>query len=298
MRVADRRERDGSRTRSVVALLALAAVAIMAVDSAGDSTPIEPLRGATSAVVSPVQAGLDLAAAPIRSLGSYVTTVNGLRKDNTALRDDNARLRAQLETAGVDSTRHSDLAAIATIAAGSGLQLVPARVVAIGAAQSFSRTVSISAGTADGVHADMTVLNADGLVGRVLRADAHSATVLLIIDAGSVVGGRLGSDGELGLCRGDGDLSGAGRLTLTTLDSTVTPRAGDSVVTWGSQDGTPYVAGVPIGSIQSVQASPRDSTTTAVVRPYVDFSALDTVAVVVSATQSSAAPAPSRRQGR
>jgi hypothetical protein len=52
-----------------------------------------------------------------------------------------------------------------------GLQTVTAEVIAYGPAQNFSRTVTIDRGTADGVQADMTVLNTDGLVGRVVRAD-------------------------------------------------------------------------------------------------------------------------------
>jgi rod shape-determining protein MreC len=166
-----------------------------------------------------------------------------------------------------------------------GFDLVTAQVTAIGPAQSFSRSVTIDAGTSDGVEADMTVLNDRGLVGRVLRADLHSATVLLIVDADSVVGGRLGTDLELGMLRGEGDLSGAGRLTMTTIDRTVRPASGDVVVTWGSRGGAPYVAGVPIGQVESVESDPRDQSTSATIEPYVDFSSLDLVSVVVGASR-------------
>jgi hypothetical protein len=77
-----------------------------------------------------------------------------------------------------------------------------------------------------------------------------------------VVGGRIGADQELGFLRGDGDLSDDGRLTLTTMDPRAVPAVGDSVLTWGSQGGRPYVSGVPIGTVQSVEASPRDQTAT------------------------------------
>ena len=78
-----------------------------------------------------------------------------------------------------------------------GYALVPARVVGIGAAQSFSRTVTIDAGTdAPACAPDLTVVNADGLVGRVLRVTRTTATVLLIVDAESVVGGRVGREHE------------------------------------------------------------------------------------------------------
>ena len=104
----------------------------------------------------------------------------------------------------MDRNRVAELDGLLASARGTGYALVPARVVAMGPAQSFSRTVTIDAGTRSGVHPDMTVLNNDGLVGRVLRADRSTATVLLLVDQESVVGGRLGSSMEVGFLRGRG----------------------------------------------------------------------------------------------
>ena len=53
------------------------------------------------------------------------------------------------------------------------------------------------------------------------------------------------------------------------------------MVTWGSQDGAPYVSGVPVGRVDSVYSSLRETTQRAVIEPFVDFSALDVVGVVV-----------------
>ena len=59
------------------------------------------------------------------------------------------------------------------------------------------------------------------------------------------------------------------------------PAKDDTVVTWGSEDGAPYVAGVPVGRVTSVFSSVRESTQRAVIDPYVDFGSLDLVGVVV-----------------
>jgi rod shape-determining protein MreC len=153
----------------------------------------------------------------------------------------------------------------------------------MGPAQSFSRTVTIDAGTTSGVHPDMTVLNNDGLVGRVIRSDRSTATVLLIVDQESVVGGRLGSSMEVGFLRGRGRLGARGRLDLELVDNSVTPGKDDILVTWGSKNGVPYVSGIPIGRVKSVFSSPRQLSKQAVIDPLVDFSSLDLVGVVVSA---------------
>jgi len=278
--------RDDRRARGVFVLLVLAAVTVITVDASdGDDSPVDVARSAAGEVLGPVQSGLDAAASPFAELGERLSSDEGLRSENERLAAENAGLRSRLETAGVELAREQAQVGMDQFAQRRGLQTVTAEVVAYGPAQSFSRTVTIDRGTADGVQADMTVLNSAGLVGRVLRADSGTATVLLIVDAGSVVGGRLGADFELGFLGGDGDLSDDGRLTLTTIDPRVVPQAGDPVLTWGSQNGRPYVSGVPIGAVVSVEASPRDQTATAVIEPYVDFSSLDLVQVVVGAAQ-------------
>ena len=94
---------------------------------------------------------------------------------------------------------------------------------------------------------------------------------------------------ELGFLDGDGDVSGDGTLELSLVDHTVSPREGDRVVTWGSRNGAPYVAGVPVGWVVSVRSSPAELTETAEIDPFVDFSSLDVVAVVTEAAPEQAA---------
>ena len=53
------------------------------------------------------------------------------------------------------------------------------------------------------------------------------------------------------------------------------------MVTWGSQNGVPYVAGIPIGKVESVYSTPRELAKHAVIDPFVDFTSLDVVGVVV-----------------
>jgi rod shape-determining protein MreC len=117
----------------------------------------------------------------------------------------------------------------------------------------------------------------------VIRAGRSTATVLLVVDRDSVVGGRLGSSMEVGFVRGRGDLGDAGRLDIDLVDNAVTADRGDVVVTWGSSKGGPYVAGVPVGRVTQVFSSPRQLSKRAVIEPFADFSSLDLVGVVVSA---------------
>jgi rod shape-determining protein MreC len=276
------RAEDRKRSRRLVGLLVLASLTIVTLDArqGPGSSPVDSLRNAVSAVLGPVESSAAAMFGPITQIPDYFGDVHDLRSHNSALEQSNAELKRELAAAEANRNRDAELTGISEFSDTSGFTLVPAQVVAVGPAQSFSQTVTIDVGTADGVVPDLTVINADGLVGRVVDASRTSATVLLIVDAKSTVGGRLGASMELGFLDGDADLSGDSTLELSLVDHTIDPRVGDTVVTWGSHNGAPYVAGVPIGSVVGVHSSPAELTQTAEVRPYVDFSALDLVGVV------------------
>jgi rod shape-determining protein MreC len=278
------------RSRAVVGLLVLASLTLLTVDASSSqgSSPLDPLRSGVAAVFGPVERGATAAFAPVTDIPGYLSGVRDLRRRNDALEAANHALVQRLRVAhALQQPRADEIRGMSRFADASSLELVSAQVVALGPAQSFSRTVTIDAGTSSGVVPDLTVVNADGLVGRVIAATRSTATVLLIIDAKSTVGGRLGASMELGFLEGDGDVSDNGSLQLSLVDHLVSARVGDPVVSWGSRGGSPYVAGVPIGQVVSVRSSPAELTQTATIRPYVNFSSLDLVGVVTSSHTAS-----------
>ncbi|MCX6395550.1 MAG: rod shape-determining protein MreC [Propionibacteriales bacterium] len=271
---------DGSRR--VLGLLVLAALTVITLDArAGDGSPIDPARAAVGSLFGPVESTTAAVTRPFADAISSFRTNKSLRGDVATLAAENSRLRGEVSTDPLDRQRLAELDGLTRTAAETGYSLVGARVIAIGPVQSFTRSVTIDVGTSSGVTKNMTVLNNDGLVGRVVQATSSTATVLLIVDTESVVGARLGTNSEIGFLRGRGSIADSGRLDLELVDNAVVPSGGDVVVTWGSQNGVPYVAGIPIGRVESVVSSPRQSSRIAVIVPFVDFSALDVVGVVV-----------------
>jgi rod shape-determining protein MreC len=269
-------------SRRVLGLLVLAALTVITLDArTGSDSPLNPVRSAVGSVVGPLEAVTNDVTQPFADAGGFLRTNKSLRGDIATLSAENSRLRGQVASEPLDRQRLAELDALTRTADQTGYSLVAARVIAMGPVQSFSRTVTIDAGTSSGVRADMTVLNNDGLVGRVVRATRSTATVLLIVDHSSVVGGRLSTNSEIGFLRGRGTIGDRGRLDLELVDNAVEPSRDDAVVTWGSKNGVPYVAGIPIGRVESVVSTPRQSSRIAVIRPFVDFTALDVVGVVV-----------------
>ena len=278
--------RDTRRSRVLLALLLVTSVVLVVVDHRGDgASPLDGLRHAAAAVFGPVE---QVAAAITGPVSDAVDSVSRLGDDGDELdrlRKRNQELTRRLRTSELDRQRAAELDGLLRLAGAGRYEVVPARVIAIGAAQTFSWTVTIDAGTRDGVHADMTVLNGDGLVGRVKTAGPSTATVLLAVDPDSSVGVRVEGSMEVGFTTGQGIENGSA-LDLRLLDGQSTVARGDRLVTFGSQGDTPYVPGVPVGAVRSVQGSPGSQTRTAVVDPYVDFTSLDLVGVVVQPPRS------------
>lgn len=265
----------------LLALLLVTSVSLITIDyRGGDRSPLDGLRSLAAAVFGPVEQVAAAIAGPVSDAVDSVSRLGEGSDEVDRLRRENEELTRRLRTSKLDRNRAAELDELLRLAGAGRYRVVPAQVIAIGSAQSFSWTVTIDAGTGDGIHPDMTVLNGDGLVGRVKTAGPSTATVLLAVDPDSSVGVRLEGSMEVGFTTGQG-IGDGGDLDLRLLDGQSTVVRGDRLVTFGSQGDTPYVPGVPVGVVRSVQGTPGSQTRTAVVDPYVDFTALDLVGVVV-----------------
>jgi rod shape-determining protein MreC len=199
----------------------------------------------------------------------------------SALQQQNNALRLELAQAQVSGQESAELGRLLNLAGASRDKVVAATVIAAGG--DYSDTVTISAGSADGITANETVLNGDGLVGTVVAATPTTATVQLATDAGATVGIRMANDGQIGALSGTADdFSGSAPLKLTLFSANASLKPGQELVTFGSVGGRPYVPGIPIGRVTKVTTEPGSLTPTALVKPFADFTGLGVLGVVVS----------------
>ena len=250
----------GRPRRSLVLSLVLACVTLMTLDHVNDGAALDPVRRLVGEVYGPAESGVSAVVDPVIAVPRWLRSKHDLATDLDRLQTENDQLRADIASTDYNRNRLQEYDDLTATAETIGHALVPARVVGLGPAQSFSRTVTIDAGARAGLAPDMTVVNGQGLVGRVLRVTSTTATVLLIVDADSTVGGRVGRSMKVGFLHGRGDLGQGARLDLELVDQTYVPSTGESVVTWGSQDGAPYVSGIPVGRVDSVYSSLRETT--------------------------------------
>jgi rod shape-determining protein MreC len=261
-------------------LLIAIAFALITVDiRGGQDSPVQGARQAAATVFGPIENGVSSAVDPVGNAIAAVRDSDSRHDRIAQLEHDNTALKAKLGSDDRNRSRLSQLDKMLKMAGAGQYGIKGAEVIAIGAAQGFSWTVTIDVGSNDGVQRDMTVLNGDGLVGRVTTVGPDTATVLLANDPDFTVGTRMESSDELGFASGQGDRP----LRVEMLNGKAKIKKGDRLVTFGSQADKPFVPGVPVGVVSRVDPSGGDLTRTIYVTPYVAFSKLDIVGVVVEA---------------
>ncbi|MFI9340124.1 rod shape-determining protein MreC [Streptomyces sp. NPDC052773] len=270
--------RDTRESRLLLVLLIAIAFALITVDiRGGEDSPVDGARRAAATVFGPIENGVASAVDPV---GNAIAAVrdSGERHDRMAeLERENAALKAKLGSDDRTRSRLQQLDKMLKVAGRGQYGIKGAEVIAIGAAQGFSWTITIDVGANDGIKRDMTVLNGDGLVGRVTTVGPNTATVLLATDPDFTVGTRMEDSDELGFASGQGDRP----LRVELLNGKAEIKKGDRLVTFGSQADKPFVPGVPVGVVSRVDPSGGDLTRTLYVTPYVSFTQLDVVGVVV-----------------
>jgi rod shape-determining protein MreC len=257
-------------TRAVLAALLVVAIALITIDFRdGGNSGAHGLGGRIFG--------------PVEHLAGDVTGAFSGRGGNseiTNLQRQNDQLRAQLAQAQSANTDSQQLTRVLHLSAGK-YKVVTGTVIAAGG--DYSDTVTIDVGSASGITTDETVLNGDGLVGTVTSVTKTTATVQLLTDAATTVGIRMAGTNQIGALSGStNSLSGSAPLKLTLFNSNAVLKPGQTLNTFGSVGGRPYVPGVPVGIVTTVTTQPGSLTPAAIVKPFADFTGLGVVGVVVS----------------
>ncbi|MFC0597524.1 rod shape-determining protein MreC [Streptomyces palmae] len=272
--------RDTRESRLLLVLLIAIAFALITVDiRGGEDSPLDGARRTAASVFGPVEEGV---AGVVDPVGNAVAAVRDSDERHDRISDlerENTELKQRLGSDTRNRARSAELDKLLRTAGRGQYGITGAEVIAIGSTQGFSWTVTIDAGSRDGVRRDMTVINGDGLVGRVTTVGYSTATVLLANDPDFTVGTRMEKTGEIGFANGQGDRP----LRVQLLNGKANVKKGDRLVTFGSRGNRPFVPGVPVGEVVRVDASDGGLTRTVQVRPYVGFTKLDIVGVVTQA---------------
>lgn len=142
----------------------------------------------------------------------------------------------------------------------------------------WNETFVIDKGSNDGIKEKQTVISPEGLVGYISQVTSSTSVVTTILNPNTSVSVEISTVNALALVKGDFDLKEKEQMKLTNLPISTELSVGEKIYTSGI--GTMYEKGLIIGEIAEVINSKNNVDRYAIIKPYVDFSSLDFVAII------------------
>ena len=248
------------------------------------------IQGFGATILRPFEVGAERVSRPFRDAAGWAGDVLGAKSENRKLKRENADLKRQVvknesalqENADfrrqldyVDSPSFQRLSRDFTVVATRVLAQPPSR---------FEQQIVIAAGSDHGIRLRDAVVTAGGLVGHVTKVFAGEAQVTLLTDPGSAASASVLTDpSTTGIVQhGQG---GADTLVLDRVAKSKFVNTGDVIVTSGSPGigklPSLYPRGIQIGVVSSTGDSDIDPFKQIQLEPSVDFTALQSVLVLV-----------------
>lgn len=244
-----------------------------------------------------LEKGLRLAASPFQygfksiddgfsGISSYFANKEALQQENDALKNEVSQLHSQLtqmDEVSMENIRLKEMLQYKESVKGQ-YQLQLAEIIAENN-NNLQHTITLNKGSNDGVTTGMTVMNHLGLIGRISAVMPESSEVMLLLDRESAVGVRVWSTREvIGVVEGDGTNTAA--LQIVHLPHDADLYVGDNIVTSGL-DGV-FPGGLQIGEVTAIAYSANGLTKRATLKPYVNFSRLEEVFILMNSGGGSA----------
>ncbi len=273
------------KRRIVVGVLVVLALALITLSFR--SSGLTAVQDAGSTVLRPFQVAAERIARPFRDAGGWLAGLVDAKSENRRLKQQVDDLRNQVY-ANQDAALQNDelrklLLYVDSPRYPKDYDYVATSVISPPQSR-YEQTVVIAAGSRDGVRVDYPVVTADGLVGKVTAVGSSVAKVVLLTDEASAVSAAdLQQPGAAGIVKhGQG---AADTLILDRVGKEQLVVEGDPIITAGSPAGTKlpsiYPRGIKIGVVTSVGQKDTDLYKQIQVQPFVDFSSLRSVLVLV-----------------
>jgi rod shape-determining protein MreC len=279
------RSRSAVRRRIVLGTLVLLSLALITASfRERPDGPLHDAQGAVAGALQPLEVAAERIARPFRDAYGWTKDLFNARSENEKLRAENEQLKQQViqnESALQENVRLKSLLNYRNSPAFPQEYDGVAAEVMSQPSRAFDQTIVVSAGSDDGVAVDAPVVTADGLVGTVTRVTASAARVRLLTDESSAVSAldlRTGASGIV-----EHGQSGDS-LVLSRVSKKEVVHEGDEIITAGTRSGelaSRYPKGIIIGRVTFVGTLNTDLYLQVLVVSDVDFSALDSVLVLV-----------------
>lgn len=212
----------------------------------------------------------------------------GVREENERLQARVADLESRLLANGEDLAELKRLRALVQLPVDASWRPLGARVLAgrMGP-NAVLDSITISRGYTTGGRPGTPLVTHLGLVGRVLRASAHTATALLLTDPGSRIAVFSQNSRALGILAGQGT---GRKLEVNFVQRDANVKQGEVLITSGL-DGK-YPKGIPVARVLSVAPSDYTQFMAIYAEPLVDLQYLEEVLLLEPTGIAQPAPEP------
>jgi rod shape-determining protein MreC len=271
--------------RTVVVVLVLLALTLVTISFRSPTAgALHDLQGVGSSALRPFQIAATRVAQPFRDAYDYVDSLANARSENEKLKREIAELREDTLIASGRAAKYQELLKLLHFEQRptfpSDYRVVNTAVITF-PGNSFSRTLTVEAGTSSGIRRNSPVVSGDGLVGIVSNVFPDTALVTLLNDPDSAVAARDLHTGVRGMVR----LGPSGTLILDQVLKQLKVKQGDELVTDGTHNARYpdlYPYGIPIGRVAHVGATDTATFLQVQVQPFANLGSLDAVGVLVS----------------
>jgi rod shape-determining protein MreC len=264
--------RRGSQIRATSYFVIAVALAIVLL-SVGQSLRFEAARSVTATVFAPLQGLVSGVSNGIGGAFTTITSIGSLADENRRLKQQVADLQRELGDRQLAGVTNQQLKAMLGLRDSLHIHTIAAAVIGLDP-EGLTQTITIHAGSNQGIRKGMSVLAQHGLVGRVISVQSVTATVRLISDP------QLPVNVELATSHLGGTIKVSnGQLIEEILGAPTDLKLsrGDLLVTSGL--GGNYPKGLPVAAVVKFQYRPAEIAQTADVAPLDDLARLEYVIV-------------------
>src|ERR1700704_160231 len=232
--------------------------------------------------VSPLEKALVWTQTSTGNLWHNYLYLRGVRAENRELKRQIEEMRIEQVRVSQDAEQAHRLQSLLAFKEQFISKTLAAQVIGSSGSEQ-SRSIYLDKGEKDGIKADMAVITADGIVGKVLHVYRSTSLVLLISDQTSGVGAILEKSRINGILRG----LPSGEVALDRVLSDEQVPAGELALTSGGDRIFPK--GLPIGRVSKV-SSGSDFLLNIRVKPTANLSKLEEVLIVTKVDERQATP--------
>jgi rod shape-determining protein MreC len=265
----------------------LIALSLVLITVSFRSSALDGVQGTAAGILRPFEIAADRVSRPFRDTISWVQGLANAKSENAKLKrqiatlneklvldesavQENVQLRSELDYHGPPSRADFVLKHAAVLT---------------NPQSALDESITIAAGSRDGIRAGSPVIDSSGgLVGTIDRVRSSIARVTLLTQGQNVTAVDLNNPGATGIVRGGG---GAGDvLVFDRVSKAANVAVGNIVISAGSlgkgaRFPSIFPRGLRIGTVSSVNNNDVETFKTIQVDPFVDFSSLQSVIVLV-----------------